>query len=132
MSPYRKQADKPKEKGVSFMEKLKKVGEFVIEGILFCMPVIMILGLVGIVIGLFYLLHKDDEARRMHQEHDTYVLNQQICDVHNGWYTPSENVPSLTACRRLTDHSLFFVQVTGREMIPSLEYTNHEETNLEH
>jgi len=74
-------------------------------------------GLVAMVMGLGHA----DDAARMHREHDVYVLNQEICRVHHGWYVPSHNIPNMSPCRRLSDHRLFFVQNTGRELVPNEE-----------
>lgn len=122
VTPYRIQTEKPKPKKKSmwilFKEQLDVIGDNMENMIGVGFVLLLIAGLLGGVYGLRHF----DESQRLHLEHDTYVFNQEICDVHHGWYVPSENIAvGLTACRRLSDHSLFYVQNTGREMIPNVE-----------
>jgi hypothetical protein len=114
-------ADKPKVKGKSLMSKIADGAELVLDVFFKIFPVLFVIGAICAVIGLFYGLFHSDEARRMHAEHDLYVFNQEVCEVHHAWYVPSENIGALVACRRLSDHSLFLVQDTGREMVPNVD-----------
>lgn len=103
------------------MSKIGDAAEWVLEMFFRAFPVLLVLVVACGIGGLFYGLFRSDESRRLHQEHDLYVFNQDVCNVHHGWYVPSENIGELVACRRLSDHSLFLVQNTGREMVPNVD-----------
>jgi hypothetical protein len=117
-TPYRSPAPKSVEKRKSaFMSFLKSVGNFIGDHFEVFAMVTGFLILVGGVSAMFYGLDHDTAARRMHADHDQYVLRQEICKVHYGWYVPSGNYHGLMACRSLDDHSLFFViEDTGLEV----------------
>jgi len=117
-NPYREPYRFEEKKESKLFKMLTKIGEFV-GFILFRSPIGFCFGLIGIVAFAAYMGNRLDDARHLHAEHDTYVLRQQICAVHHGWYTPSENLQTLVACHRLSNHELFYVfQTTGLELMP--------------
>lgn len=85
-------------------------------------PFLIIIVAATFIVSLFYALYHDTESRTQHALHDHFVNNQQTCVAHRGWYVPDENYHGLLACRKLSDHSLFYiVRDTGLELVPTIE-----------
>jgi hypothetical protein len=130
-NPYRVPAPKPVVKKESLWAKFKKGLQKMFSAIkeqitwaLFDSPIGVVLGLLLSIGIIAYASSHEAAANRMHAEHDQYVLRQEICRIHRAWYTPSQNYQAgiyhdMMACRRLSDHSLFYVvETTGLELNP--------------
>jgi hypothetical protein len=77
----------------------------------------------GLTYAIVYAAEHERAALASHAEYDRYWLNHDRCQARSGWYVPSENYyRGLVACRRLDDHSLFYlVPDTGFAVIPMVE-----------
>jgi len=135
-------SSKPPEKKRSIMVKIKEFISTVSPFVRQCWENVLYLcfdtpaGVACLIVGLFCLCAHAELASVAHRAHDAYVAHQQMCAVHNAWFTPSQtlrynehSINQLVPCRRLTNHSLFFIEPSGREMIPTLEYTPPQDGN---
>lgn len=94
-------------------EQAKTILDWCVENLGIIIPLFLIFGFVVIAAAAIHAAQAD----QMHYDHNRFVLRQETCIAHDGWYTPDENYHGLLACRRLSDHSLFYiVEDTGLEL----------------